>query len=169
MTIIWKWIQKTNYNEALVFNGNRKDLHELLHRLNTVRIRMVNDDEIKVLAIVSLGVGWRVTNTQRKHHDARERAQSGSASDQYPDQDALRAISLGADIILILISIISEGGKLWEFFLALALWPVTHWWFHLWHRAQENDLYNLMVKKLRLRSSQRLSLSSSTPRICFAN
>ena len=64
MTMMWKWIQKTNYNEAFVFNGNRKDLHELLHCLNTVRIRMVNDDEIKVLAIVSLGVGTGVLPTQ---------------------------------------------------------------------------------------------------------
>jgi hypothetical protein len=157
MTMIWKWIQKTNYNEAFVFNGNRTDLHELLNRLNTVRIRMVNDDEIKVLAIVSLGISTGALPTQSVNITM-------LVKDLNPDQLQINILTktrfeqylLVPVFILILFSIISEGGKLWQFFLALALWPVTHWWFHLWHRAQENDLYNLMVKKLRL---QELSTS----------
>ena len=138
LIMIWKWIQKTNYNEAFIFEGTRNDLNEILATIKSARIQIVDDDVIRILANVSTGTAgfpFPSINISMLVSDHRP----GELRINLLTTTRLEQFGILAAFILALIGAVVDRQPWWLILFILCLWPFSHWWFHIFHRAQEND------------------------------
>lgn len=149
-------IKKLTIDRDYVFSGQRKDLITILQDTRVVNFKLIDHTEIKLYPDVSWGTlifSGGFSGLKIEGINVRVKTSPlGADKLKINFQTRIRPEHYFLIGLFTFFFVINASVKepWWVFLYLLGIWAICHAWFQFIYRAQENDLIQKMVTKLRL-------------------
>ncbi|MBF8963498.1 hypothetical protein I0P70_09585 [Pontibacter sp. FD36] len=147
-------IKKLRLNEEYVFSGTAQDLEQFLLSSKEPQVRKIGRQLYSLTPCFSMGT-LVVTGMTRQATGISVTASVAEINKDYQQVQfkttpRIEHFFIGIIFLIITVIVIVQGESLWFYLFLPGLWVVAHLWFHTIYRAQEEEVVDMIVRRLRL-------------------